>query len=233
LVLLGSALYGTTADCGGSGHGTVFAVATNGTGFNVLHTFTGGVDGANPWAGLILSGNNTTLYGTAYSGGAFGHGTVFAINADGTGFTSLYSFTGGNDGAGPIGGLTLSGGTLSVSANTLSGTAELGGSSGNGTVFSVSFTPQLSVTSFRTNIVLTWPTNYAGFDYSGYTLQSTTNLSPVVIWHTSVPIYGPVVVNGQNTVTNSISETRQFYRLSLPVFGSPGPPGGGGPHRGW
>jgi uncharacterized repeat protein (TIGR03803 family) len=133
LLLLGSALYGTAADCGSSGHGTVFAVATNGIGFSVLHTFTGGVDGANPWAGLILSGN-TTLYGTAYSGGAFGHGTVFAVNADGSGFTSLYGFTGGSDGAGPIGGLLLSG-------NTLSGTAELGGSSGNGAVYSISFTP--------------------------------------------------------------------------------------------
>jgi hypothetical protein len=34
-------------------------------------------DGANPNAGLILSGN--TLYGTVAAGGSFGHGTVFAV----------------------------------------------------------------------------------------------------------------------------------------------------------
>ena len=40
---------------------------------------------------LILSGN--TLYGTASSGGSSGDGTVFAVNTDGTGFTTLHSFT--------------------------------------------------------------------------------------------------------------------------------------------
>src|ERR1035437_9136072 len=59
--------------------------------FTTLHTFTGGSDGANPYAGLILSGN--TLYGTAYSGGSGNAGTVFALNANGTGFTNLHSFT--------------------------------------------------------------------------------------------------------------------------------------------
>ena len=48
-------------------------------------------DGADPYAGLILSGN--TLYGTT-SGGSWGDGTVFAINTDGIGFTNLHSFTG-------------------------------------------------------------------------------------------------------------------------------------------
>ena len=48
-------------------------------------------DGAIPEAGLILSGN--TLYGTTYWGGTNGNGTVFAVNTNGTGFTTLYSFT--------------------------------------------------------------------------------------------------------------------------------------------
>ena len=86
-------------------------------------------DGANPNGGLILS--NNTLYGTAAAGGSSGAGTVFAFNTDGTGFTILHSFTGGSDGANPIGGLILS-------SNTLYGTAQSGGSAGNGTVFSLS-----------------------------------------------------------------------------------------------
>src|SRR5207237_2510237 len=101
LILSGKTLYGTASGGGSFGNGTVFAVNTDGTGFTTLHSFTAtstnssGVytnnDGANPYAGLILSGN--TLYGTAQNGGSAGIGTVFAVKTDGTGFTTLYSFT--------------------------------------------------------------------------------------------------------------------------------------------
>jgi uncharacterized repeat protein (TIGR03803 family) len=101
---------------------------------------------------------------------------------------------------------------LILSGNTLYGTTYKGGSSGDGTVFSLSFPPpQLTIIPSRPYVILTWPTNYAGFNYSGYTLQSTTNLvSPV--WGTVSP--GPVLVNGQNTVTNPFSGAQQFFRLS-------------------
>src|SRR6266436_5679386 len=76
LILSGSILYGTTTAGGGSGNGTVFAVNTDGSGFANLHRFTGGNDGGDPYAGLILSSN--TLYGTAAGGGSSGNGTVFS-----------------------------------------------------------------------------------------------------------------------------------------------------------
>src|SRR5712691_6052446 len=92
----------------------------------VLHTFTSASgpngangDGANPSAGLILSGD--TLYGTATYGGSSGWGTVFALNLDGAGFTNLYNFTGDGDGANPSASLILSN-------NVLYGTASSGGS---------------------------------------------------------------------------------------------------------
>jgi uncharacterized repeat protein (TIGR03803 family) len=116
----------------------------------------------------------------------------------------LHSFTGGKDGANPEGALILSG-------NTLYGMARYGGAYSDGTVFSLSFPPQLTITPSETNVILTWPTNYAGFDYTGYTLQSTTNLGSSAVWATNSP--APVVVNGQNVVTNSITGTQQFYRL--------------------
>jgi len=56
------------------------------------------------------------------------------------------------------------------------------------------------------NVILTWPTNAAG-----YTLQSTTNLSSA-LWITNSS--APIVVNGQNTVTNPITGAQRFYRLS-------------------
>ena len=67
--------------------------------------------------------------------------------------------------------------------------------------------PQLTITPAAANVILSWPTNAIGF-----TLQSTTNLGSSAIWTTNSP--APVVVNGQNTVTNPISGTQQFFRLS-------------------
>jgi len=141
LILSGNALYGTAWE-GGFGFGTVFALNTDGTGVTNLYGFTPiysypqtNSDGFGP-NGVILSGNR--LYGTAQFAGSSGNGTVFAVNTDGTGFTNLHSFTEldqtyntNSDGAYPQAGLILSG-------NTLYGTAYQGGSSGNGTVFSLS-----------------------------------------------------------------------------------------------
>src|SRR5439155_13638572 len=67
---------------------TLYSFTATSTNSSRVHT---NGDGANPFAGLILSGN--TLYGTAEYGGSANNGTVFAVNTDGTGFTSLYSFT--------------------------------------------------------------------------------------------------------------------------------------------
>jgi sugar lactone lactonase YvrE len=67
--------------------------------------------------------------------------------------------------------------------------------------------PNLKIIHSGASVVLTWPTNFTGF-----TLQSTTNLVLPAVWITNAP--APVVVNTNNTVTNSISGTRKFYRLS-------------------
>jgi uncharacterized repeat protein (TIGR03803 family) len=222
LILSGNTLYGTANGGGSYGEGTLFKLRTDGTGFTTLHSFTipslnsSGVyvnsDGYNPSAGLLLSGN--TLYGTA-SGGSFGSGTLFAINTNGTGFTTVYSFTASSRDPSYI--LTNSDGgdpkaSLISSGNTLYGTAAAGGSGGNGTVFSLSLPiapPQLTLIPSAANLILTWPTNATGF-----TLQSTTNLGSLAVWTTNSP--APVVVNGQNTVTNPILGTQQFFRLTSP-----------------
>src|SRR5207237_5053092 len=140
-----------------------------------------------------------TLFGAAqYVNSSDGNGTVFSVKTDGTSFRTLHEFT-RLDGAYPIGSVVLS-------ANILYGTAGGGGSSGNGTVFSLSFRPQLTIVPSGippSGIILTWPTNVAGFDYTGYTLQSTTNLVSPAVWATNSP--APVVIAGQNTVTNRIT----------------------------
>lgn len=97
-------LYGTTYAGGSSacpsGCGTVFEVTQAGV-ETVLYSFTGGTDGANPYASLVLD-NAGNLYGTTEFGGAFGLGTVFKLSPAGS-ETILHSFAGGSgDGAYPL-----------------------------------------------------------------------------------------------------------------------------------
>jgi uncharacterized repeat protein (TIGR03803 family) len=63
-------LFGTTTYGGGSDNGVVFELDTTGK-ETVLHTFTGGPDGAAPRARLIPDSAGY-LYGTTYSGGVTG-----------------------------------------------------------------------------------------------------------------------------------------------------------------
>ncbi len=139
LILSSNTLYGTACYGGTNGIGTVFSMNATGSNFTVLHTFQTGLtapinistitnmDGGLPYAGLVLSG--ITLYGTTGGGGSNAVGTVFSMNTDGSGFTTLHSFS-GNDGAGSQAALVLSG-------NVLYGTTASGGANGNGTIFSI------------------------------------------------------------------------------------------------
>ena len=95
LTLVGSTLYGTTENGGAYGDGTIFSIHTDGTGYQVLYSFGATpTDGEDPVAGLTLDGS--TLFGTTNTGGSAGGGTVFSINADGTGYQVVDSFTGDN-----------------------------------------------------------------------------------------------------------------------------------------
>ncbi len=118
--------YGTTGGGGASGAGAVFKLDRRGN-ETVLYSFTGGVDGGYPEAGLIqdLAGN---LYGTTSSGGASGAGVVFKLDRRGN-ETVLYSFTGGADGGYSYAGL------IQDLFGNLYGTGSGGGASGAGVVF--------------------------------------------------------------------------------------------------
>jgi uncharacterized repeat protein (TIGR03803 family) len=127
LLLSADTLYGTAFKGGTSSNGTVFAISTNGTGFTTLHDFTNGSGGSSPGPGLVLSGN--MLYGTAFNGGSTGAGMVFAVGANGAGFTNLHSFAGSASG-GAYG--------FALSGASLFGTLMVGGSTSNGAVFAIS-----------------------------------------------------------------------------------------------
>jgi uncharacterized repeat protein (TIGR03803 family) len=78
LLVSGNTIYGTSSVSGIGGGGTVFQMNTDGTGFNVLHSFQGS-DGGQPEA-VLLSGG--TLYGAAVvgiQGISTGVGGIFAL----------------------------------------------------------------------------------------------------------------------------------------------------------
>jgi uncharacterized repeat protein (TIGR03803 family) len=216
LLILNNRLYGSTTQSGGPhplNIGTVFAVNTDGTDFKLLRNLTNNFfnadgttnyDGLSPEGGLTLLGNK--LYGTTSSGNVWNWGTVFEMNLDGTGFQNLHIFSEGmTDTA--LGGASPSQ-TMVSDGNMLYGTTLQGGTTGNGTVFSLSLpatTWRPAVSLYGSNIVVKWPTNAVG------TLQSCTNLAAPV-W---TPVHsGAFIVNGQNAITNPISGTQQFFRLS-------------------
>lgn len=206
LVPLDGSLYGTASSGGSNACGTVFKVNPDGSGFTALHQFGGmsgpqltNSDGANPQSGLLLFSNQ--LYGTAANGGKAGNGTVFQLNLDGSGFTTLYHFSDTNnpagtntDGAHPFGGLVQSGGMLF-------GTASAGGTAAYGTVFSLLPPPPLFITLNGTNVIVSWPTNVTSFSLQSNTNLLTTNWS---------------AVSGQYAVTNPATGKLKFYRLMHP-----------------
>ena len=132
LTLGGTTLYGMTTN-----GNNIFSVGVNGTNYHSLLTFTGTggtASGNSPHGSLILSG--TTLYGMTPDGGVHGHGNIFSVGINGTGYQDLYDFGGGADGARPFGDLTLSGGTL-FGMTALGGNLPLNGGFGDGTVFAL------------------------------------------------------------------------------------------------
>jgi uncharacterized repeat protein (TIGR03803 family) len=262
--------YGTTYSGGTNGAGTVFKITSNGA-LTTLYSFgsvqdTNGdsLDGTEPWAGLV-QGSDGYFYGTTELGGAyrgpdgFGEGTVFKISTNGvlttwysfagndgestrtlvqgsdgnfygttpghdvvdppygTVFkittngvlTTLYSFTGANDGAYPFA-------LVQGSDGSFYGTTYGGGTNNAGTVFRLTIVPQPQLTIIPSGpyVILTWPTNYAGFSCAGFTLQSTTDLGSSAVWSTNSST--PVVIGGENVVINAMSGKQQFYRLSSP-----------------
>jgi uncharacterized repeat protein (TIGR03803 family) len=107
-------VYGTTQFKGVDDGGTVFGLMpSNGNwSFSLLYS---PVQGGSDAVGTLARSSSGTLYGTFFYGGLFqscggeGCGNVFQLSPSNGGwvYTSLYEFTGGDDGGNPTGGLIL------------------------------------------------------------------------------------------------------------------------------
>jgi uncharacterized repeat protein (TIGR03803 family) len=113
---------------------------TNTVVWTPLYGFTGGADGGHPESWLIQA-TDGNFYGTTSQGGANNSGTVFRMSLGVTNIvgtttnfvtvTTLYSFTGGNDGATPVAGL------FQGSDSNFYGVTTSGGVNNTGTVFQI------------------------------------------------------------------------------------------------
>jgi uncharacterized repeat protein (TIGR03803 family) len=147
LTLSGDVLYGMTKLGGINNLGCIFVINTNGSGFNRLFSFSGTPDGSKPIGSLLLSGN--ALYGMTPSGGASDLGCIFTIHTDGSDYTNLFDFDGGDDGESPFGSLVLMG-------TTLFGMTYGGGGYGMGSLFSY----EIDGAGYKTLIDFNLPRGY-------------------------------------------------------------------------
>jgi uncharacterized repeat protein (TIGR03803 family) len=196
--------YGTTSEGGTNGYGTVFQISTSGA-LNNFYSFSNGNDGGFPKAGLIL-GSDGNFYGTTSAGGANDSGAVFRIGANGA-LTSLYVFTGGNDGGVPVAALVQGG------DGSFYGTTEYGGQGGNGTVFRLTATRVapflLTVSLIGKTLFLSWSTEIGGVyqlqDNSGLVSSNWANLSSAFT-ATGTNLTASVTIAGS---------LQRFYRVVL------------------
>jgi uncharacterized repeat protein (TIGR03803 family) len=133
--------YGVASQGGAFGDGTVFKITPAGQLTN-LYSFTGGGDGANPRAALLL-GADGNFYGSTANGGVQGNGTIFVISPDGT-LTTLVVFN-GLDGANPQAALTQG------NDGRLYGTTHNGGVNNKGVIFRLGITSAPQITSQPVN----------------------------------------------------------------------------------
>ena len=167
-------LYGTTQGGGAGNDGVVFEWNGDTGKETILHSFTGGVDGANPGAGLLLDQAGRALYGETIQGGNStcsgnfnsGCGTAFKLTASGM---ENYDFPGaGQQGEEPLGGL------IRDAQGNFYGTTYYGGAGGYGSVFKIDAAGKETVLySFTAQADGAWPSAGLVLDAAG-NLYGTT-----------------------------------------------------------
>lgn len=225
LVLSGNTLYGTTHEGGAQGHGTIFSVNTNGSGFTVLYT---GSSSNGQYLGRYLTLFSNTLYGVAQDGEAGGTGALFNIGTNGVGYTNLCVFppTTFNTaikkstnaiGADPV--------YLAVSGNVIYGAAEGGGTNGSGTIFKMN----LDGTGFTNLYFFTLSVTNANGIYT-----NGDGTGPVSLVLSDTRIYGAATfggAGGSGTIFTLSTDGTGFTTLfSFPPVAEPPAPQGGDPN---
>ena len=124
-------LYSTTQDGGTNGEGTIYQITT-GMAVTILHSF-GAVFGdcTYPGAGMLLA-TDGNYYGSASDGGSHGDGCLFRTSTSGA-YKGLYSFNNTTNGTQ----MSPLAPPVQLTSGILYGVTEFGGSSNDGTVYSL------------------------------------------------------------------------------------------------
>lgn len=204
-------LYGMTSAGGSADRGTVFSMGTAGSFFTVLHQFAGGSGDYvfSPPRGS-LAFHDGVLYGMTPEGGARGEGTLFALNADGTGFTVLHDFFVGTPegGAIPFGGPMIEDGV--IYGTTYHGGWLMGAGRYGGAVFEYSLERNyVGLAGFPgafdagERAPLAWECDFSRWDYRG---------APVDIYLAA--IRAPRVANGPSSVADALAGGEVFLAVN-------------------
>jgi uncharacterized repeat protein (TIGR03803 family) len=222
---------GLTAHSIYSGYGTIFRITTNGN-LTTLVYFNGN-NGATPSENGLVEGSDGNLYGTTEWGGTNGYGTIFKLTTNDA-LTTLYSFTGGNDGSVPV--TTM----IQAADGNFYGTTFYGGTNDLGTVFEI--TPSGSFTSLVSfdqthgayparvklapdgNGYLYGTTSAGGPDNAGTIFRLTIlHNTPLAAYHikrtgttlkTDIP--GATVSGVGSAVFNGLYTVPEYWQISLP-----------------
>jgi len=201
------ALYGTTVRGGERNYGAIFKLSLDDSAYLVVHSFTNGVDGALPRAGLTRGWDNA-LYGSTSFGGPTPGGTLFRMYPGGNGYSVVFSYTNANDGIRPIAELTQGPSSLAqgLEPGVMYGVTYQGGYGTLGTVFGLVLNPPLALTPLNNQSVLMWPA-WA----QHYVLQTSTNLAdgPWINMTNGIPLIGL-------QLTNTTISSNAFFRLVWP-----------------
>lgn len=128
LVLKDGSLAGLTQSGGVSNAGTAFQISADGSGYQIVHSFNGGMDGDHPDSGLTLAGDGT-FYGIARAG------SLFRFRPDGNTYATYANLR--PDDRRPQDGHIPSGSLVRHPNGFLYGTCRQGGSHGSGTLFQI------------------------------------------------------------------------------------------------
>jgi uncharacterized repeat protein (TIGR03803 family) len=213
--------YGATSVGGRKGLGAVYKLSLTSIGWKetVIHSFTGGSDGAAPFmfeTALTLDSLGN-IYGTAYEGGsaAASAGIVFELMPQTSGAWTekiLYTFQGAADGAKPLCGVIVD------KSGNVYGTTLLGGTSiGSGTVFELTAANGYAKTILHDFNFFTDPAKEAPhtllFDANGNLFGTTeyalyeltpapTEWTETLLWDFDgeVPVYAPAIMDAQGHI---------------------------------
>ena len=186
--------YSTTQDGGTNAEGTIYQVTT-GLAVTILHSFgaTFG-DGTFPGAGLLLA-TDGNYYGSTSDGGTSGDGILFNTSTSGT-YTDLYSF----NNTANLTQMSPLAPPVQDTNGTLYGVTEFGGTSNDGTVYSLN----MGLPSF-VNMPL----------FSGKTSDS------VMILGTNLKDASEVTFNGRPAAFKVMSDTHMT--ATVPADATSGP----------